>query len=230
MPAINDLSLLNDSSLQGYWQLNNSGTDDSDNSNTLTLQNSAAYATAAAKFGSHGLSLERDSVQHATAAHDSSLVHATTMSWSAWVYFESTTGQQNVMSKWDNNGRSYRFFLQNNDVALALTEDKTQNGTDQVVQVTEFSTNTWYHVGGTYNAGTFKAYVNGAFVGQGTGADTTCDTTTTTTSFAIGADTPDTSAANGFDGYIDDCAFFNRVLTDAEMRLIYGSKGAKFFN
>lgn len=228
MPALADTSLSGDANLQGYWQLNNSGTDNSGNSNTLTLVNGATFDSTTKRYGSHSMKLERANNEFGSVADSASMDITGDMSISLWVYQNTTTGQQSMVDKWEATGRSYRFYLTTgNALGYNTTSNTANNGSIVTETGITFGTGMWHHVGVTYDAsaGAAQFYHNGAPRGSlKTGLETSIANSTTPVTIGQNGHT---SNVHAVDGYVDDVAIFDRILTANEMQEIYGA-GATF--
>lgn len=85
------------------------------------------------------------------------------------------------------------------------------------------STNTWYHVVGTYDGSLLKLFING--VSQGTPTSYTGTPTTSNGGIRIGRrwDNPDY-----FTGHLSSIKLYNRALTDAEIRQNFNAGRGRF--
>ncbi|GEM_PF-1753018 len=76
--------------------------------------------------------------------------------------------------------------------------------------------NTWYHLAITYTPELLKCYLNGEFIGEAVPNEVM---TPNEYAFEIGRDTPQTT--DFFNGFIDEVNVFNRVLSDADIAMLY---------
>lgn len=225
MARLRDTALFSDPNLMGYWELDNALTDASANSNTLTNVNSATFSSSVKQYGTYSALIDRTNSRFFTAADSASLSITGDMSISLWVNLVSTTsGLFTLVNKWGNTGRSYFPYYQtsNNTLHLNTTNNASLNGVDVSVSWTA-STGVWYHIGIVYTAaaGSAKFYINGAQQGSTqTGLQTSIADSTSL--LALGVNTPDSGGGSHiFDGYFDDVAIFNRVLTPTEISILY---------
>jgi hypothetical protein len=76
--------------------------------------------------------------------------------------------------------------------------------------------NTWYHMAITYTPELLKCYLDGELIGEAVPNDVM---TPNEYAFEIGRDTPQTT--DYFHGFIDEVNVYNRVLSDADIALLY---------
>lgn len=82
----------------------------------------------------------------------------------------------------------------------------------------------WSFIAGTWDGSTMRVYVNGVQVGT---FARTAAVLTSTTAMSIGADfRGGTTAAEFFDGSIEDVRLYNRALSANELLSIYATRGA----
>ena len=212
---INDTYLASDSNLQGYWRLESDGTDESDNSYTLTGTGSPTHS--AGKFG-NGADFEKDSSQDYTIANAScaNLEISGSQTWSCWVKLESIGKHQTAIGKFDGTNAYHRLHVNSNNTVTFRIAGLTTN--EQVASTAVVTTGAWYHLCGVYDssASKIKVFVNGAkteLVASGSATDTNGG-------FSVG-NLGDQASGSLFDGIVDDAAIFNRALTDAEVQFLY---------
>jgi len=115
-----------------------------------------------------------------------------------------------IFSKGSSGSQGYSFGVLNNKVHLRINDNQNTSATG----MTEFQNNNWYHVAGTYDAGTgsLKVYVNGILDGSSTDLGPI--------NYG-GADVVIGNANDGYDlpfrGVIDEVKFFDRALTPQEI-------------
>ncbi len=80
----------------------------------------------------------------------------------------------------------------------------------------DVSTNTWTHIVGTYESGVSKIYINGILENTRTGVQMS----TSTRGITIGRSALVTEG-NYFNGLIDELAFYNHALSEAEVKDLY---------
>lgn len=84
----------------------------------------------------------------------------------------------------------------------------------------------WSHVAGTYDGTTMRAYVNGVQVGTFARSATSIPLLTGTSALAVGADYNGSTAAEFFDGQMEEVRLYNRALTANELLTQYTTRGA----
>jgi hypothetical protein len=149
---------------------------------------------------------------------------------SAWVYPTATTVLKKVVAK--RNNTSIQWALQVNATNPRWEFTITIGGTTYTVTATvNFTTNSWYHLVGTYDGAKVRLYVNGLEVG------TAVTITGNITSYAtmpvlFGARCANgvvTPGADYFGGRIDEVGIWGRGLTEDEVRdLYYGGNGLPY--
>lgn len=213
---INATSLLNDSNLQGYWRLESDGTDSGPNGYNLTENGGFSHTTG--QFG-NGVDLERDGVDdHLSIAHASAanLSIAGAITLYAWIKREATgAGNFEIVSKMNNANQGYQLYIDGSNILHFTHRTVDLSSTTALT-----STAAWYQVAGTYDGTTFRLFVNGTQEdsdGSAGSDDTNNDP------FAIGASYQGAgdTAANFWDGLIDDVAVFNRALSGSDILGLY---------
>ena len=231
MAELSSTTLINDSSLKGYWKMD-STTDSSGNGGTLTLVNAPSYA--AGKFG-NGLDLETSSAQWAYAADSAPLSITGSMSISCWVNFESlpTSGEtKGLVTKFDvtGNNRSFLFRLYNDTGTLKVEASADQTGASSTADggywTPSLSTGIWYHfvltvTPGNASATTFELFINGVSQGNGTMTLTSNITSIYDGTAVLGIGAAGPGGAGELDGLIDDVAIFSKVLSSDEILTLY---------
>lgn len=140
---------------------------------------------------------------------------------SAWVKRLGTSGDQIVWT----TSPSYA-----SELSMRLTTATYSRpywfheGVENYVDPMQAPHGTWHHYAVTWNRSTghFKHYIDGGADSGGitheSTADNSGDTFPATTGFHIGADR---NTGRKFNGFIDDVAVWNRVLSDAEIAQVY---------
>ncbi|QQS39311.1 DUF2341 domain-containing protein [Candidatus Woesebacteria bacterium] len=201
--------------LVGYWPMDETTgnpSDKSGNSTTLTNNNSTAFT--AAKFGNSG---ELNGTSQYFEAADSAHLSVTgSLTLSAWINPDDTTGSQNIVGKWDGTNTSYLLALEGNEVRMYI--DSASNY--QATTALDITANIFTHVVGTYNAEsqTLKIYANGVEIPSTQSGTIPSSINDNAGETVIGADD---SAANYFDGHIDDVRIYNRTLSPADIQNLY---------
>lgn len=172
--------------------------------------------------GLFGRALQFDGVDDYVDLGNSATLNATTdtITISAWVYTDSATDNQPVLSKYNTSPYPFKFTM---DFGVRKIDfkinDVTLNSPNGVLTVGE-----WNYVATTYdkNAGgtdEVKHYVNGIQVGT---SDYSISMGTNSDSWDIGFED---NANRYFNGTIDELRFYNRVLSAQEIKDLY-NKGA----
>ena len=207
---------LYDDIYQAYWRFEDDATDESGNSNTLTLVNSPSYVTG--KFGK-GLDLENGSSQGAYIANASQTGLDITGSqyWQCWFKPETVGAAHHHFLMQKHNGTQYRnlFIHSGTDMRVYWQSDSGQqlSSNRKIDQA-----GVWYHIAVSIDtaSGIAKIYINGVLDASGSvtgaGASNNGD-------FAVGYDK---AASNSYaDGIIDDVLVLSGALNDAEVKAIY---------
>ncbi|HMQ77766.1 MAG TPA: hypothetical protein PKE21_16900, partial [Flavobacteriales bacterium] len=124
-----------------------------------------------------GIALDFDGVNDKVVVPDApTLDGATAFSLETWVLFHALSpsgtaqDQQPIISKWFSSGvpaeNSYLLTETNGNLNFSVSSGTAGSGISYTGH--GFSTGTWYHVAGTFDAGTMKLYVNGIEVASGT--------------------------------------------------------------
>jgi len=217
--------------LVAYWKLEETSGiryDNTSNNNDLADNYTVTYDTGqygnAAKFtaaNTEYLSLAGGS-QTGLSIFDGNWA---TFSIAFWVKLTSTGATQVILNKMHAGATDqslYLYFTASNTFSFAfLSDDLTTTDT--------FSSGTWYHIVGTYNARIKerKIYVNGVLnkVGDSTGVLSGINDDT----LYLGAYNSPTYFLNGL---LDDFMIFDKTLTDGEVSQVYSyfasSKNADF--
>lgn len=227
----------NDSSLQGYWKLDQSWSDSSLNGYNLTPVNSPTFVTG--KYG-QGAEFVRANSQYTFLPLGSvtNLRIAGSQTWACWVKQNSISSYQYLMSLANADGSAAAYLITSADAPNkvyftlpGLTTNQTvDTGAGAGIQVGQ-----WYHVAGVYDsvAGKLRIYLNGVKAGEVSASGSRVDISSG--GFSIGANAGAFSAASAalgtfLDGVIDDAAIFNRALSDAEISQLYVDTGITIDN
>jgi hypothetical protein len=195
---------------QAYWRFEDNA-NDSKNSNNLTLSGSPSYTTG--KFG-RGLALVRASSQYAYFAN-SSTFNSTTYSICGWFYLNSKDIFQELFSKDSGAGANgYSFYIQTDNKLKLLHE-----GVAEVSGTATLATGQWYQLCIVYNGTNAQFYINGSTDGS---TSALSNNIASTASQRIGGWE---GAAGTLDGIVDDVAYFNRALTEAEVKTLFNESG-----
>lgn len=204
--------------LAGYWpfdttnDISQSGIDNSGNGTTLTNNSSTAYST-----GKFGLAIEPDgTADYMEAADNATLSITGSLTLSAWINNDDTTGSQNIIGKWDGTNNSYLLALEGDELRMYI--DSASNY--QTTTSANLGSNSFVHVAGVYdaNAQTVKLYVNGVEQASTTTGTIPSSIGDDAGEFVVGADD---SSANFFDGHIDEARVYNRALPPNQIKSLY---------
>jgi len=219
--TITQAGLGSDANLQGYWKADGNVTDSSANGYNLTAGGSPTYV--AGILGT-AINLTATSTQYASIADAScpNLEIAGDKTTSVW-YKPTTLGDGAGSSSWvtcKSDASKTELYGIVIDPNTGITHYYNKNA--EGVTGPAIVTGAWHHLVGVSDVtnNKIRIYVDGVKV-EATGCTNTADTNG---AFALGrAGAKSDQYANGV---IDDCAVFNRALTDAEILKIYGGNGS----
>ncbi|OGH14905.1 MAG: hypothetical protein A2687_04640 [Candidatus Levybacteria bacterium RIFCSPHIGHO2_01_FULL_38_26] len=187
----------------------NSGTvinDSSGNSNNGTAQNGPVWSA-----GKYGSALHFDGVNDHISIPNSPSLNPTNITVSAWINSTASTADGIIVNKGPSH---YQLRIVSGTTFRVVID--TDVGFTQLNSSFNFSPNTWYHIAGTYDGSTVKAYVNGTQINSGA---LTGNIESGSDILEIGARFTDTSTPlNFFKGYIDEVRVYNRALTLSEIQ------------
>lgn len=185
-----------------------------------TLTNSASYTTGILGYG---VSLNYNSQQYvAVAAPASSISFGTTMTLSLWFYNTSTVAQRYYLMDLRGNGSdggTSVYFLFDRSSSTAGTFTCGNSGSEVISSSVTVNTNEWYHVAATRSGSTWRIYLNGVEIKNGT---TNSTSISLNNAFRIGT----YSAATGgttyyFNGTLDETKIYSRTLSANEVMIQY---------
>lgn len=216
MAELNSNALLSDANLVSYWRLEgNSNDSKSTNNGTDT---GITYNASYGKFGQGALFVPASSskINFGTA----SALNPVAVTYTLWIYVSAFTNAYACPMARDtvtNSAYVSIYSKQDGRIATyclgATGGIGIDNGTSIVI-----GNGGWHHIAMTYSsADGLRQYVDGQ--ADGTGASKGNLITSTTANLWLGNDPNNT--VRWFDGYIDDVALFNRVLTAAEILSLY---------
>ena len=201
--------------LVGYWNLDETTGDASDSSGYgTTLTNNDTTVYSGAKFG---YGAEPDGAADYLSVTDNATLSITgNLTLSAWIQPDDTTGQQDIVGKWDGTNNSYLLALSGNELVMYVDSA----GSYETTTSTNIPANVFTHVVGVYEANAQKVslYVNGVLQASTTTGVIPVSIGDDAGAFAIGADS---SPTDYFDGHIDDVRLYNRILTGKEVQNLY---------
>ena len=197
--------------LVGYWNFDESSGNASDSSgNDTTLTNNSTTSYSASKYG-NGIE-PNGSADYFEAADNATLSITGDLTLSAWIEPDDTTGQQNIVGKWDGTNNSYMLALTGDEIVMYI--DSASNY--QTTTSANLSSNTKYHVAGVYNSSnqTVSIYVNGILEASTATGTIPASIGDDAGEFVVGADD---SPTNYFDGHIDEVRVYNRALDSSQV-------------
>jgi hypothetical protein len=141
------------------------------------------------------------------------------MSLSVWIYPTFLSGNQCIVSRWNASPLTEQFLLelQGNKILVAI---RTVNSSGYV-DTTTLQNNKWYHIVFTYEKqnNRHKIYVNGQLKSEVTYSGSYTNISSQLAPLTVGVRAAGSQST--FSGKIDDIAFYNRALTDAEVNCLY---------
>lgn len=217
----------NNLGLVGYWSFNEGTStkagDFSGNNNNGTLSGTLP-TWVSGKFGK-ALSINAVNNSYVTSADNMPITGDAAFTISGWFYFRSATAA-GVLG-WGNTsvaGQATGFYWGIQGTRILSVE--YAGGTSAYVNST-LQLNRWYHIVYTKSAGAINTtstfYVDGANFGSVTGSASTPNISAG--KMLVGAWAR--SDQGGADVIIDDVRIYNRALSAAEVRGLYGSGGVK---
>lgn len=209
-----------DASLLGYWPFDEGTStlayDYAGNNATGSWKGTATGTFgyySAGKIGPYAGAFDGISTFMSSSGTVSSFNLATGMTMVAWVKLNANSTDEKIISKrpsyvlavYSNNVPETEIFIN------AVSYDTRSAGGGTVL-----ANGVWYQVAGTYDGATLKTYVNGALDRQ-LAVSGSMDSVTFPLTIGKTAD----SAANYFNGLIDDARVYNRALSAAEIAALY---------
>ena len=165
----------------------------------------------------------RSSSAYITCGNDQSLnITGTSISMSAWVYNENTSGLADIISKGrdytSNKGYHLRWYC-NPQKLVAIY--RLSNGENNSVDITGLENNKWYHIVSTFDGQYGKLYVNGELVNT---TDKKGSIGSATTQFTMGAHSAGPSGwGYQWKGNIDEVGIWNKVVNSDEIKALYNN-------
>lgn len=203
--------------LIGYWKMDQIASanpnDSSGNAATLTNVNTATFATG--KFAS-AAALLKSSSQYFRSASTTPLSITGDLTLSAWIRPTSVTAatQFDIIGKWDGANTSYLLSQYGTDFRFYLNSSSNYILTSGA----NLAVNKWYHVIAVYSSvnSTATVYLNGVALSSTTTGTIPSSINSNSGRFHIGAQDSTTTAANFFDGKIDDARVYSRAFSPEE--------------
>ena len=196
--------------------------DSSQNNQDLTLSYGSGGSVPAWTTGGESgraLDFEKDNKSFTYTADSTALSITSDLTVSAWIKPESVTGSTlfDIAGKWDGSNES--FLLAQYGTELRMYIDAS--GNYKTTSGLGLAAGTWYYVAATYSASsqTVSLYVNG--IDKGGSVTGTIPTSIGDDGgrFQIGAEDSTTTAANFYDGIIDEVKVYNSALTPDQITL-----------
>jgi arabinan endo-1,5-alpha-L-arabinosidase len=142
-----------------------------------------------------------------------------------WIKLSSTTGQRSICTT--NNSTAYLRFRQTrpdsgafDNIGVYIRGDGSSSS-NQLVNTTNLTSGTWYHVALVIDSSNVYIYVNGS--GQSESKNFTGDFTNIAQDFYIGATNNNGSVTEQFTGDIDELGIWDRALSSSEISELYNS-------
>jgi len=137
------------------------------------------------------------------------------VSLSAWIRAESFTSEMKILAKWSDSPAKFSYLLSadgagNNKVLFAVNTSSTTS----IIGTTSMSTGQWFHLAGTYDGATIRAYLNGI---EENSTSKTGNISSNTAPVRIGVGSGATDE-QPFDGDIGHCAIWDVGLSASEIK------------
>ncbi len=153
--------------------------------------------------------------QNTTVPQATNINSFTAQTVSAWVKFATSTDNQIILQKTNNNNNVYQLDLSGGNFRYIAAA--TSVATTTVTSTTAPIINRWYHLTGVYDGAKTYLYVNGVLDGTVGTLTGTLDTSTTNSLYLGSTFDPATYLA----GAIDDVRIYSRALSTFEIRQLY---------
>lgn len=202
--------------LASYYKMEDidSSITDSHGSNTGTY-NGALYSQTGKIDNSIGYDGSNDMID---LNSNFGLGGTTDVSIFAWINADSLSTWKGIIAKEVNDADDFTMHTSSGRLVINI------GSATALESVASMSTNTWYHVGFTYDGVDINAYINDVEV-----ATTTYTGNFPTGNLAIGQER--SISGRYFDGEIDEVGIWNRALTSAEITQLYnGGTGITYTN
>ncbi|OQA35954.1 MAG: hypothetical protein BWY53_00664 [Parcubacteria group bacterium ADurb.Bin326] len=206
----------------GYWKLDNSLTDSSGKNNQLVAQGGIScsgdfgFLNNGCAFGEYGQYLEIKNINKTLNPKSGTI--------SVWAYPTGNASNSYIIQ--GNTPDSDRYYIQWTNGRIRIVRG-TQNpniqnssvATINLLENTEL--NNWYHIVMSWDESSIYGYINGMKMHDAK-IDYFSPSYSTNTKFRIGNQQSSSSTDNrSFPGQIDEIAFFNRKLTDNEIKQLF---------
>ena len=198
-----------DPNLVGLWHFDGDALDSSGYDNHGTLVNNPLWEPAG-KF-SNALSFSSTSKNYVEVTNDNEL-NPDNVTVEAWVNLSSFASRPHIVGKGTSTVGAYYLVVETSGI-VRLFYTLSTGGWHYVGSNTTLSTNTWYHLAGTYDGTYSKVYINGFEVGTMTDPGELKMTDSNNVFIGCGP-----NAGYGFsDGIIDEVRIWNRALDEGEI-------------
>lgn len=206
------LPLLSDANLVAYWKLEDVA--DSKGTNTLTNNNTVTFTGAKYNNGANfGTGNTNKSLTQASNLG----INGGSISLFGWVRMQTdiAAGGDVMFFQQANATSDVNFQVRYNGDprVISFRRDKANVGAQDVTGTITLGTDSFYHVGLTYDTTNVIGYING--VPQGTTAASGDGNTSTTNGFSIGANVESSAVFASI--WADDVYVFNRAINQAEV-------------
>lgn len=195
--------------LIGWWS-GDGNTSDMALGNNAILRNGATYSP-----GIFGQAFSLESKNSFVEVPHSNSLNPGNITVECWFKIMGATPEWSALiKKAGNNGYALEMASPNQINFYVFTENWHRTPPFTV------STDTWYHVAGTYDGSYIKLYVNGALAGQSPASGSIAPSSS---SLRIGSDPAYPVDSNRmFNGLIDEVKIYNRALDAHEIKTNYG--------
>jgi len=212
----------------GEWKLDEgtgtSANDTSGNANTGTLGTGSSAPTWST--GKIGKGLNFDGTDDYVSVADSSSLSPSQVTVETWAKFNSIADGKTIVAKDKSSGQSYMIAI---GVANAgYLEFATYNGAWYGAKVlsSTISTNTWYHIVGSYDGTNLRLYVNGVLQNTASGpASIDYTAGLSDKRLTIGRYYASGIGSNYFNGSVDEVKIYNYARTAAQVAWDYNRGG-----
>lgn len=216
---------------QGWWKLDETGGSTARDATLKNANNLTDHGTVTQVAGRVG------SAAHFAAASSQYLDIATNvslngsssnLSFSAWVYRDSTGSTQVLLDKWQDANNHYKLYLDASDIPHFEAYTNATKRLEVIGTTPLSSTATWYHLAVVIDRATAancKLYLNGSNDTAGT-PTTSSVTVDNTGRFELGRAGDGTAY---FDGRLDEVALWQRTLASAEVTSLYNAGSGKSY-
>lgn len=213
------------STLEGYWPLNcavgtnATGASYGDFSSKNNTGTAGSAITCSASRNEQFVTFN-GSNQYISIPATAGTRPTATVSMSAWMKFGAFGVVTSPIGNFQSGGYGFDFEDSGTSLAFSIAVGGTYKFAKY--STSNMTTNTWYHLVGTYDGAALKLYVNGALVS--TTAQTGAISYTYSNGLCVGVDAAASgcdTAATFFNGSVDDLAVWSSALTAAQVKSLY---------